>query len=259
MASGYSRGRLFFSPTLQVFFRPARYNGPVMHGRILIVEDEAPLAKMVALGLQKDGYTVETAPDGITGLQMALDHPYDLILLDLMLPGLDGWGVCRRLRDRRSPVPILMLTARDEVEDRVKGLETGADDYLPKPFAFAELRARIAALLRRERLQRRRVLQVADLRIDTQAKQVSRDGQPVSLTPKEYELLEILAGREGQVVERDALMARLWPEADTVSNSLEVHVAALRRKIESGRDARLIHTVHRRGYVLRTPVGDDGA
>ena len=224
-----------------------------MRGRILLVEDEAMLAKMVARGLRNDGYHVEVATDGPTGLDRAVEDDWDLILLDWMLPGLDGLALCRRIRDRRDPVPVLMLTARDDVRDRIKGLDTGADDYLAKPFDFDELRARIAALLRRGRMQRRRVLVLGPLAIDMEARAARWSDAPLALTPKEYDLLELLASREGAVVDREVLMARLWPDADTGSNNLEVLVGSLRRKLETDGRPRLVQTAHRRGYLLVRP------
>lgn len=227
-----------------------------MRGRILLVEDEGALARMICKGLQSDGYHVEVAADGPTGLARAIDDDWDVLLLDWMLPGIDGLTLCQRIRDRRNPVPVLMLTARDDVRDRIRGLDTGADDYLVKPFDFDELRARISALLRRGRRQRRRTLEVGPLRIDTEHRTAFWTDHAIALTPKEYDLLEILALREGMVVEREALMARLWPEADTASNNLEVLVAAVRRKLECDARPRLVHTAHRRGYRLCRPDND---
>jgi DNA-binding response OmpR family regulator len=173
-------------------------------------------------------------------------------LLDLMLPGMDGWSICRRLRDRKSKTPILMLTALGEVDERVRGLEMGADDYLPKPFAFPELRARVAALMRRERTHRRRVIKIDDIEIDTQTRDVQRDGKRISLTPREYELLEALATHEDQVVSREMILERVWADADySVSNTVDVHIGTLRKKIDGGRETPLIHTIHRRGYLIR--------
>jgi DNA-binding response OmpR family regulator len=224
-----------------------------MRARILLVEDEAQLAKMLGRGLELDGYGVEIATNGIDGLRLATEESYDLLILDWMLPGMDGITICRRLRDRRSTVPILMLTARDDVPDRVAGLETGADDYLTKPFDFTELKARIAALLRRGRYQRRRILTFGELRVDTEDRTVAYAGEPVPTTPKEYELLALLCTRAGQVVERDYLIARLWPDTETSSNNLEVLVASLRRKLEAEGRPRLLHTAHRRGYRFDDP------
>jgi len=226
--------------------------------RILLIEDEAPLAGIVKRGLEKERYSVDWCEDGAEGFKRAVEGEgeYQVILLDLMLPGMDGLTLCRRLRERRDHTPILMLTARDEVEDRVRGLETGADDYLPKPFDFKELRARVQALLRRSAMHKGRVIRLADVEIDTAARQVRRAGREVALTPREYDLLEALARREGQVLSRETIQANVWADPDSASNTVEVHVGALRRKIDSGRAEgdRLIHTVHRQGYVLRRPA-----
>lgn len=215
---------------------------------------------MIVDGLQVAHYEVDWFQNGADGFRSACENDYGVILLDLMVPGMDGWSICRRLRDRRDPTPILMLTARDEVEDRVRGLELGADDYLPKPFAFAELKARIAALLRRERIQRRRVLRVADLAIDTELREVTRSGKPVALTSREFDLLSALAGQEGHAVSKDAILG-LWGDMESLPNTVEVHLAALRRKLDADRpaDKKLIHTVYGFGYVLREPVQNEAA
>lgn len=225
--------------------------------RILLIEDEEPLAEVVRRGLEKANYAVDWYEDGRAGFEAACEGGYDLIVLDLMLPGLDGWSICRRLRDRRDPTPILMLTALGDVDDRVRGLDTGADDYLPKPFAFPELRARAAALLRRSSSQKRRRLVVDDMEIDTESRRVTRNGRDVALTPREFDLLAALASREGQVVSKEMIQEHVWNDAEGLPNTVEVHIAALRRKIDFGRSYRLIHTVHRQGYVLRLPGPDD--
>jgi two-component system copper resistance phosphate regulon response regulator CusR len=170
-----------------------------------------------------------------------------------MLPGIDGWEVCRRLRDIRDTTPIMMLTARDSVRDRVHGLEIGADDYLPKPFDFAELIARVHALIRRDRVHRSRVIHIDDLVIDTGTRTVTRMGQQISLTNREYTLLEALASREGQVLTREAIMERVWMDEDSYSNTVDVYIGLLRKKIDSGHDVKLIQTAHGVGYVLRGP------
>ncbi len=219
--------------------------------KVLLVEDEAAIAAVIKKGLEKAQYQVETAANGSAGLQMALVGNYALILLDIMLPGMDGWQVCRALRAKRITTPILMLTARDDVEDRVQGLEMGADDYLPKPFAFAELLARVQALLRRDRIHKARVIGIADLEIDTGARQVKRAGRIVTLTPREYDLLEALASREGQVLSREWILERVWQDEDSFSNIVDVHIGTLRKKIDAGHAAKLIQTVHGRGYRLQ--------
>lgn len=218
--------------------------------RILLIEDEAAIAEVIQEGLEQSGYDVAVAGDGRTGLQMAEDGLYALLILDVMLPGLDGWTVCRRLREQQDARPILMLTARDSVDDRVHGLELGADDYLPKPFAFPELRARVQALLRRDRMHKGRMIRIADLEIDTRLRRVKRGGENVTLTPREYSLLEALAGRQGQTLTRELIQEVVWFDEDSFSNTVDVHVMSLRRKVDSGRVVKLIQTVHGVGYRL---------
>lgn len=226
--------------------------------RILLVEDEEAIAEVVRKGLERARYTVDVAHDGEEGLRFASEQSYSLILLDLMLPKRDGWSVCQTLRARRDTTPILMLTARDAVPDRVKGLEMGADDYLPKPFDFQELLARVRAQIRRDTVHRAGVLHVRDVEIDTNARRVLRGGTEVALTPREYSLLEALATNEGRVLTRDHILERVWlDEGATGSNTVDVYINLLRRKIDAGADHRLIQTVHGVGYVLRRP--DDGA
>lgn len=226
--------------------------------RILLVEDDGVLAGLIRKGLEGAGYSVDVAGDGIAGLEAALAGPFDLILLDVMLPGRDGFALCQALRRRRNTTPVLMLTARDAVDDRVRGLELGADDYLPKPFEFAELLARARALLRRDKLHRTRVVRIADLEIDTASRRVRRAGRDVQLAPREYALLEMLALNEGRVISRDIIEDRVWTEDEHSSNTVNVHVARLRRKIDGAHAAKLIHTVHGFGYVLRRPETVDG-
>jgi DNA-binding response OmpR family regulator len=221
--------------------------------RILLIEDEGPIAAVIKRGLEGARFTVDVAADGAAGLQKALEEPYSLIILDLMLPKRDGWSVCEALRARRVTTPILMLTARDSVEDRVRGLETGADDYLPKPFDFTELIARVRALLRRDKVHKTRVIRIADLEIDTAAAVVRRGGQEVSLTRREYLLLEALAANAGRVLTREAIHDRVWMDEESYSNTVDVHIGLLRKKIDAGKDIRLIHTVHGVGYTLRAP------
>src|SRR5687767_5355773 len=206
--------------------------------RILLVEDEEALGAVVKQGLEAVRYGVDWATDGAEGLEMARQGGYDLIILDVMLPGRDGWSICEALRARRDRTPILMLTARGDVDDRVRGLELGADDYLPKPFAFKELRARVAALLRRDHVHKGAVIRIADLEIDTQRRSVQRGGSEVVLTPREYALLEALARREGEVLSKEMIQERVWGDADSYSNTVEVHVSALRRKIDADRPVR---------------------
>jgi two-component system, OmpR family, copper resistance phosphate regulon response regulator CusR len=221
--------------------------------RILVIDDEPEIADVVRRGLEEARFDVDMAGDGATGLSLALDGEYALLVLDLMLPGLDGWQVCERLRARRSTVPILMLTARDGVRDRVKGLEIGADDYLPKPFEFDELLARVRALLRRDWIHRARIIRIADLEIDTTLRRVTRAGREIGLTKREYTLLEALASHEGQVLTREMIQERIWQDDESISNTVDVYIWALRKKIDAGYPMRLIHTVHGLGYVLRGP------
>lgn len=219
--------------------------------KLLLIEDDADTATMIRRRLEQEHYEVTLAAEGNRGLELALDESFALIMLDLELPGLDGLRICEELRRRRRTTPILMLTARHTVPDRVRGLETGADDYLPKPFEFSELLARIQALLRRERVHRARVIRIADLEIDTGTRRVTRAGREVELTPREYSLLEALASQEGRVLSREVIQSRIWHDDRSSSNTVDVHIAALRRKLEAGRQARLIHTVTGVGYTLR--------
>jgi DNA-binding response OmpR family regulator len=226
--------------------------------KILLIEDEPEIAAVIKHGLEEVRYSVEVADDGVTGLERALDGSHALIILDLMLPGMDGWQICHRLRSRRNVVPILMLTARDAVDDRVRGLEIGADDYLPKPFAFRELKARVQALLRRDKVHKGRTLRIADLEIDTGVERVTRAGQEISLTQREYLLLQALATREGQVLTRDMIQQVVWQDEDSYSNTVDVHIWALRKKIDVDPEVKLIHTVHGRGYMLKGPGSGEG-
>jgi len=226
--------------------------------KILLIEDEVPIAAVIKKGLERSRFTVDVAHDGETGLQMALEHTYSLIILDLMLPKRDGWSICQTLRAKRDATPILMLTARDAVPDRVRGLEMGADDYLPKPFDFQELLARVRAQVRRDSVHRAGVMQIRDVEIDTAARRVTRDGVEIALTPREYTLLEALAANEGRVLTRERVLERVWmDEGNTGSNTVDVYINLLRRKIDAGADHKIIQTVHGVGYVLRRP--EDGA
>lgn len=221
--------------------------------RILIIEDDTAIGAVVRRGLQHARFEVELIPDGEAGLRRALHQEFALIILDLMLPSRDGWSICQALRERKVITPILMLTARDAVEDRVRGLELGADDYLPKPFDFTELLARVRALLRRDKLHKTRVIRVADLEIDTARGAVTRAGQEVQLTRREYTLLEALAANEGRVLTRQMIQERVWLDDESYSNTVDVHIGLLRKKIDSGHAVKLIQTVHGMGYMLRAP------
>jgi DNA-binding response OmpR family regulator len=222
--------------------------------RILLVEDEAPIAAVIKRGLEGARYSVDVADDGEAGLQMALQEPYGLVILDLMLPGRSGMSVCQELRSRRMDVPILMLTARDTVEDRIKGIEIGADDYLPKPFNFAELLVRVQALLRRNAVHRTRVIRIADLEIDTTSARVTRAGAPIDLTRGEYALLEALASNEGRVLSVESLRQRVAPSPEEPGAGIDLRIDDLKAKIDDGRAVQLIHTVGGVGYTLQAPA-----
>ena len=219
--------------------------------RILVAEDHAPLARSIANGLREEGFAVDLTGDGEEALQLARHNPYDCVVLDVMLPGRDGWSVLQHLRRAGIKSPVLMLTARDAVEDRVKGLNLGADDYLVKPFAWEELVARVRALVRRGHDQKSPLLRVADLEIDTAGKQVHRAGKLIPLSAKEYALLEYLAHREGQVVSRAEIWDHLYDQADEASsNVVDVYIGYLRNKVDREFEVKLIHTRRGLGYVL---------
>ncbi len=221
--------------------------------RILVVEDETQLAGILKRGLQEHGYATDTAGDGEDGLSLAETSEYDLIVLDVMLPGLSGLEVARTLRARRVSTPILMLTARDAVDDRVAGLDSGADDYLIKPFAFRELVARVRALLRRDDLVKDPVLRVGDLEVDTVSREVRRDGRMIPLTSKEYAVLEYLARNPNRVLTRTQIAEHFWDyDFTAMSNVVDVYIRYLRRKLDDGHDPRLIHTIRGTGYQLRS-------
>ncbi len=225
--------------------------------RILLVEDEPSAATMLAKGLREDAYAVDVAADGETALAQAFINDYDLIILDVVLPGKDGFRVCRELRTNHLTVPVLMLTARDAVEDRVEGLDSGADDYLPKPFDFEELLARVRALLRRKPALYPDVITVGDLSVDTRARRITRAGQRIDLTAKEYALIEYLARRDGEVVSRADISEHVWDESyDPFSKVIEVFIQRLRRKIDGGHRLKLIHTRRGEGYMLTTKGTD---
>lgn len=222
-----------------------------MSEQILIVEDDHGIADTLRRGLIFEGYRAAVAYNGQEALNAARDQMPDLVILDWMLPGMDGLEVCKRLR-AASEVPILMLTAKDSIADRVEGLDTGADDYLVKPFAFDELLARVRALLRRAKPAQSEVLRFADLELDTGTRQARRGGETIELTAKEYELLELFMLNPRQVLTRDVIFDRIWGyDFGGESNIIEVYVRYLRRKIEFNELPRLIHTVRGVGYVLR--------
>jgi two-component system response regulator MprA len=219
--------------------------------RILVVDDDARLAASLRRALIYEGHTVEVASDGPAALTIARDQPPDLVVLDVMLPGMDGVEVCRRLRNG-SDLPILMLTARDAISDRVAGLDAGADDYLVKPFAYDELLARVRALLRRREPAGREILHCADLLMDVSRHEVRRRDRQVELTALQFDVLEHFLRHQEQVLERDRLLAAVWGiDSDAVSNVVDVTIAGLRGRLEADGGPRLLHTVRGVGYVLR--------
>jgi len=219
--------------------------------RILLVEDEPRLAQVIAKGLREHSYAVDLAADGNAALYQTSINDYDLILLDVLLPGPDGFEVCRELRGRGDATPVLMLTARATIDDRITGLDAGADDYLTKPFAFRELLARVRALLRREPQLHHDLVQLDDLLLDGASHRVSRAGRAIELTAKEYALLEYLVRRAGQLVSRAEIAAHVWDESfDPFSNTIEVYVNRLRKKIDEQHAVKLIHTRRGEGYIL---------
>lgn len=226
--------------------------------RILLVEDEPRVAHFVAKGLRERSYAVDVAGDGETALYQTEINFYDIIILDVMLPGRDGFEVCRELRERGAKTPVLMLTARDAVDDRVEGLDSGADDYLIKPFDFKELLARVRALLRRAQELRPAVLRVADLTLNTASHTASRAGKRVELTAKEYALLEYFALHPGRLLGREEIAEHVWDENfDPMSNVIDVYVRRLRKKVDEGFDRPLIHTRRGSGYILSAQGVDE--
>lgn len=222
--------------------------------RVLVVEDERRLASVLKQGLTEQGYAVDLAFDGEEGLALAELEPYDLLVLDVMLPVLDGFAIARRLRAAGKRMPILLLTARDAVDDRVTGLDSGADDYLTKPFAFRELLARARALMRRDGRRRDPVLRAGDLTLDPATRLVARDGRAIELTSKEYAVLEYFLHNVGRVLTRTQIAEHVWDyDFVAMSNVIDVYVRSLRRKLDDDGDNRLFHTVRGVGYQLRAP------
>ena|ERR1700677_1883419 len=220
-------------------------------GRLLVVDDDPDVRDSLGRALRLAGYTVSTVVNGADALASVTRSPVDLIVLDMLMPVMDGLDTCRRLRDRGDSTPVLMLTARDGMDELVSGLDSGADDYLVKPFALRELQARIRALLRRTQSPHE-VLAYADLSLDTAARRVTRDGQPIDLTRIEFDLLELLLRNVEQVLGYDVILDRVWGYGEApASNALQVFVAMLRRKLEDGGRLRLVHNVRGVGYVLR--------
>jgi two-component system copper resistance phosphate regulon response regulator CusR len=219
--------------------------------RILLVEDDARLANVIAKGLRENSYAVDVAQDGETGLYHASINDYDVIVLDVLLPQRDGYEVCRELRARGNTTPVLMLTARAAIDDRIDGFDAGADDYLTKPFSFRELLARLHALLRRDSRLRPDVFESGGLVVDSVSHRVSRANHEVQLTAKEYALLEYLARRAGQLVSRAEIAAHVWDDAfDPFSNTIEVYMNRLRKKIDGKHSIKLLHTRRGEGYML---------
>ena len=224
--------------------------------RLLVVEDEVKLANLLRRGLEEEGYAIDTAADGGEALWLAQENPYDAVVLDVMLPDVDGFEVCRRLRASGRWAPVLMLTARDSVPDRVEGLDAGADDYLTKPFSFAELLARLRALMRRGAPERPATLRVGDLTVDPARRRVARGHVPIELTSKEFALLEYFARHHGEVLSRTRLIEHVWDFAyDGESNVVDVYVRYLREKVDRPFGRWSIETVRGAGYRLRE---DDG-
>jgi DNA-binding response OmpR family regulator len=222
--------------------------------RILVVDDDRRLCTVIKRGLLEEAYAVDLAYDGEEGEYLAEINPYDLIILDIMLPKKDGIEICRELRAKKVNTPVLMLTAKDTVEDRVKGLDTGADDYLVKPFAFNELLARVRALLRREGMSKSPELRVGDLTLNTLTRQVWRGQRPIELTTKEYVILEYFMRHPNVVVTRTMIEEHAWDyDFDSLSNLVDVYIRRLRRKIDDEREESLIQTVRGAGYRLKAP------
>lgn len=222
--------------------------------RILVVEDEPDAALMLAKGLREEAYAVDIANSGDAALEQAAANEYDLMILDVMLPGRRGLDVCRELRESGAALPILMLTARDAVADRVAGLDAGADDYVAKPFHLPELFARVRALLRRGPALEPAVMTVGDLEIDSRSREAVRAGRTIHLTSREYALLDYLARRSGEVVTRTAIAEHVWDEGfDSNSNLIDVYIQRLRRKVDDGHDVKLIQTRRGAGYTLSLP------
>jgi two-component system, OmpR family, copper resistance phosphate regulon response regulator CusR len=221
--------------------------------RILIVEDEQKVSALVKRGLTAERYAVDEASDGIEGLEFAEAYPYDLIIVDLMLPRLTGSELLQRIRRTNTFVPVLVLTARDSVDDKVKLFELGADDYLTKPFAFAELLVRVKALLRRGPVNRSSTLRVGDLELDRLTQQVRRAGRRVELTAKEYSLLEYLMQNEERVLSRNMIIEHVWDQSfDGITNIVDVYVRHLRSKVDDGNPMKMIRTVRGTGYMIRS-------
>ena len=246
--------------------KPGRCDGPSLsrphavpltcdnNMRLLVIEDEQKVANFIRQGLEEEGYAVDHAADGVSGLQIGLESLHDVIVLDVMLPRLDGLSVLQQLRQANIATPVLLLTVRATIEDKVLGLDAGADDYLTKPFAFEEFVARVRALLRRRAETAPPILQVSDLALDPARRVVSRDGRKIDLTPREFALLDYFMRNPDRVLTRTMIANRVWDYTfDTSTNVIDVYVNYLRKKIDSGHDSKLIHTVRGVGYVMKEP------
>ena len=220
--------------------------------RVLVVEDELKIASFICMGLKEKSYAVDVAYNGEDGLFLAQTNPYDVIALDIMLPKIDGISICKTLRSQKNDIPILMLTARDDVKDKIKGLDAGADDYLTKPFSLEEFLARIRALGRRKQTGKRTTLKVADLELDQLTHRVTRAGESIDLTSTEYSLLEYLMLHAHQVVTRTMILEHVWDiDSDPFTNIITVYINYLRKKIDTEFEKKLIHSIRGTGYVLR--------
>ncbi|GAK53972.1 response regulator receiver domain protein, CheY-like protein [Candidatus Moduliflexus flocculans] len=226
--------------------------------RILVIEDDRKVAGFIQKGLMEEQYAVDICYDGVDGLFWATEYAYDVILLDIMLPKKDGLSVCRELRASKITTPIIMLTARDTVDDKIKGLDVGADDYLAKPFSFGELLARVRALLRRSQNYTTPLLKLADLELDPASHNVTRGGQEITLTGKEYALLEYLLRNQGRVLTETLIVEHVWDmNYEPGTNVLNVYIHHLRNKIDKGFDKKLLHTIRGAGYVLKIGTHSD--
>ena len=222
--------------------------------KVLIIEDELKLANVLVQGLKENGILAEAARDGVSGLVMALSKPYDAIILDVMLPGKNGFDVLKELRETGKTTPVLILTARSGVDDRVRGLDLGADDYLPKPFAFRELLARVRAISRRPAVEPQTILRVADLELDLGQREARRSGQPIELTTREFALLELLVRKRGTALTRAMILDQVWEsdyDSEGGSNVVDVYITYLRKKIDQPFPNKLIQTVRGTGYMLK--------
>lgn len=220
--------------------------------RILVIEDERKVANFIKHGLEEERYIVETAADGVSGLELALNNHYDAILLDVMLPGIDGFEVLRRFRAAQNPTPVVMLTARNATEDKVAGLDLGADDYLPKPFSFDELAARLRSILRRSSPEKTTKLQCQDLVLDTVSHMAFRGNQEIELTTKEYALLEYLMRNKNRILSRSSIMQHVWKHSfDPESNIIDVYIKRLRAKIENSDGVSILQSVRGVGYRVK--------